>query len=657
VVQWLEGQGLAQAPRLAEQLAVDPGWERAVEAVLGQYLEAVCVDGLDGVAGVLGSLTHGDLVVLDTTGSGGGAEGAGEWLSRHVRGPDALGDLLRGVRTAGDLHGALSMRARLAADESVITPEGIWLGRSWLRVARDPDEHSGVLGREQEIKALQSELVELNGRQAALQQVLEQDRDQVRELEARREELQVSVNRSHRAAADLDAQISNRRTRLEQTESRFARINDEISEIETTHQRDAEALQAATVRRNEAITLMETLAQERERLAGERDGLRERLESARREAQSRRDALHQIDLRVQTLKSTRDSTAQGLARMEAQAGQLKERLESLNGAMQDGDLPIRELSARLDGLLAQRVEVERSLAEARARVQGVESEMREHDQRRMTVERQAEEVRSNLDGLRMAWQEISVRRQTLREQLAETPFTPEELLESLDEGAVVSAWQERVEQLGQRIQRLGPINLAAIDEFKEQSQRKEYLDAQHADLMEALETLENAIQKIDRETRQRFRDTFERVNGRLQEMFPRLFGGGQAHLEMTGDDLLSTGVAVMARPPGKRLSTIHLMSGGEKALTAVALVFAIFELNPAPFCMLDEVDAPLDEANVGRFCNLVKDMSERVQFIFITHNKTTMELADQLVGVTMREAGVSRLVAVDVDEAAQMATG
>jgi chromosome segregation protein len=658
VVQWLEGQGLAEAPRLAEQLSVESGWERAVEAVLGRYLEAVCVDDLDGVAGVLESLTHGDLLVLDTRAGGEGAdEAAGGLLMQRVTGPKPLADLLRGVRTARDLGEALTMRTRLAPGESVITPEGVWLSRAWLRVARDPDEHSGVLGREQEIKGLQAELADLNREQTQLQEGLEEDRGRVRELEARREELQVSVNRAHRTAADLDAQLSNRRTRLEQMEGRFSSINDEIAEIEAAHERDAEALQQATNRRNEAMALMETLAREREALTAERDGVGERLQGARQDAQGRRDALHEIDLRVQTLKSTRESTALGLSRMETQAAQLDERLKVLHTAMQDGDGPIRERSAELESLLARRVDVERSLADARARVQGIEAEMREHDQRRVAVERQAEEIRADLDGLRMAWQEINVRRQTLREQLAETPFSAEELLEAMEEGATVAAWQEKVENLGQRLQRLGPINLAAIDEFKEQSQRKEYLDAQHADLMEALETLENAIQKIDRETRQRFRDTFERVNGRMQEMFPRLFGGGQAHLEMTGDDLLSTGVAVMARPPGKRLSTIHLMSGGEKALTAVALVFAIFELNPAPFCMLDEVDAPLDEANVGRFCDLVKDMSGRVQFIFITHNKTTMELADHLVGVTMREPGVSRLVAVDVDEAAQMATG
>ena len=206
-----------------------------------------------------------------------------------------------------------------------------------------------------------------------------------------------------------------------------------------------------------------------------------------------------------------------------------------------------------------------------------------------------------------------------------------------------------------RSRRLGPINLAAIDEFKEQSERKEYLDSQLSDLQDALETLESAIRKIDRETRTRFRETFERIDKGFKNLFPRLFGGGHAYLELTGDDLLAAGVTVMARPPGKRNSTIHLLSGGEKALTAVSLLFAFFDLNPAPFCVLDEVDAPLDDANVERYSETLKTLAGRTQLIFITHNKITMESADILVGVTMGEPGVSRLVSVDVEEAVEMA--
>ena len=255
----------------------------------------------------------------------------------------------------------------------------------------------------------------------------------------------------------------------------------------------------------------------------------------------------------------------------------------------------------------------------------------------------------------LAAQETRVRRESLQEQFAATRFELDAVVAGLVPEATAGAWEANLAEVEGKIERLGQVNLAAIDEFKEQSERKEYLDRQFADLTEALNSLESAIRKIDRETRQRFQETFDKVNAGLKEKFPKLFGGGNAYLELTGDDVLESGVAVMARPPGKRNSTISQLSGGEKALTAVALVFSIFELNPAPFCLLDEVDAPLDEYNVGRFCDIVREMSERVQFVFITHNKNTMELARQLVGVTMNEPGVSRLVSVDVDEALRMA--
>jgi len=248
-----------------------------------------------------------------------------------------------------------------------------------------------------------------------------------------------------------------------------------------------------------------------------------------------------------------------------------------------------------------------------------------------------------------------VRSETVAEQFAETGFPLEEITAGLPAEATAAEWHDTFEQLERKVQRLGAINLAAIDEFQEQSERKKYLDAQFADLTEALETLENAIRKIDRETRTRFKETFDKANQGLGRLFPRLFGGGHAYLEMDGEDILEAGVTIMARPPGKKNSTIHLLSGGEKALTAVALVFSIFELNPAPFCLLDEVDAPLDDANVGRFRDILKEMSERVQFVIITHNKTTMESMHQLTGVTMQEPGVSRMVAVDIDEAVRLA--
>ena len=255
---------------------------------------------------------------------------------------------------------------------------------------------------------------------------------------------------------------------------------------------------------------------------------------------------------------------------------------------------------------------------------------------------------------RVDQQALVVRAEQLAGEVAAAGFELEQVLSGLEGDARAAEWEKMVTDFDAKLRRLEPVNLAAISEHAEAAQRKEYLDAQDADLNSALETLEEAIRKIDRETRGRFKDTFDRVNSGVQEIYPRLFGGGHAYLELTGEDLLDTGVAIMARPPGKRVSNISLLSGGEKAMTAVALVFAIFQLNPAPFCLLDEVDAPLDEANVGRFTAMVSEMSEKVQFLFVTHNKATMEAAQQLSGVTMREPGVSRLVSVDLAEAARL---
>ncbi len=302
-----------------------------------------------------------------------------------------------------------------------------------------------------------------------------------------------------------------------------------------------------------------------------------------------------------------------------------------------------------------RLQSESELGAARQAVAEVEHKLRECEQQRAAIEHRAEAVRGDLERQRISNQTLQVQRDNVHKQLQESGQDVQEVLQSMPEEASESAWQLELERIANRIARLGPINLAAIDEYSLQSERKNYLDAQNEDLVTALETLENAIRKIDKETRNRFQETFDQVNSGLQELFPRVFGGGSASLEMTGDDLLNTGIAIMARPPGKKNSTIHLLSGGEKALTAIALVFSIFQLNPAPFCMLDEVDAPLDDANTGRYARMVKEMSEKVQFIFITHNKITMEQADQLMGVTMHEPGVSRLVTVDVDEAAELA--
>lgn len=660
VIQWLDRHRLATADRLGERLGVENGWERALEMVMGEYLEAVCVEDVDAVTGVLGTLEHGNLVLFDTSAQLSASQTVQnpqrETLLSKVSSPWPVQGLLDGIYVASNLEQALAMRDSLAINESVITIDGLWIGRNWLRVARDPDEHAGVLARENEIKALADKLRIMAGKVEELQSQLSDGRNVLARLELTRDEEQIQSNQAHRAQNDLESRFKQCQHQLEQMRARKKRLTEELAELRAQFADDQAALERTTRLRNEALSKIELLAEEREGLNAEKEILARTLTETRTLSRQRREHMHGLALRLESMRSARDSTRQAIERLQAQLLRLQNQLASLAQSIEQTTEPLQEQQQALAVLLAQRVEVDRELSEARARVHSVEAKMREQDQQRVEIEREIEGLRSEQDKRRMAWQEVSVRCSTLKERINESGYDPQALIDGFADGAALSAWEQHAADLARKIERLGSINLAAIDEYQEQSQRKEHLDSQFADLSEALETLENAIRRIDKETRQRFRDTFERVNNSLQEMFPRLFGGGQAHLVMTGDDLLTTGVSIMARPPGKRLNSIHLMSGGEKALTAVAMVFAIFALNPAPFCLLDEVDAPLDEANVDRFCQVVREMSENVQFIFITHNKTTMEYAKQLVGVTMHEPGVSRLVAVDVEEAVQMAT-
>ena len=366
-------------------------------------------------------------------------------------------------------------------------------------------------------------------------------------------------------------------------------------------------------------------------------------------------ALGTSQVKLRELLAQREALERSIERAKTQLAEYESREAALRSELPEDDNPDAAAQSELKALLDQRIVVERQLTAARQSLSELEQSLREKEQAKMVAEQAVHGVQGKSESARLKLTESNVRIEQIDTAIAALDTTLAEAEEGLPDEADEAEWQVRVERVSARIHRLGPINLAAIDETSRAEERKEYLDAQNEDLMSALETLEAAIKKIDRETRQRFKDTFDTINAGFSELFPKVFGGGTACLEMTGDDLLDTGVAIMARPPGKKNSTIHLLSGGEKAMTAIALVFSIFQLNPAPFCMLDEVDAPLDDANVGRYARLVREMSQKVQFVFITHNKITMEGADQLMGVTMHEPGVSRLVSVDIEEAARLA--
>jgi len=652
---WLEATGLDENQRVAQSLDVESGWERAVETVLGEYLQAVCVSDVSTATASLAQLKAGNVtLLLDETES----ELSGETnaLNGKVKkAPAAVTEMLKSVQLAKSLDKALAIREQLQEHESVITADGVWLSKNWLRVSRDKDAKAGVLSREHDMRRMKADIREAKARSDSARKLVKDGRIRMTQLEERRDTLQQNAATLLNEYSELKANLDSARYRMDQANARQAAITEERSDIEKEQFSAEEQARESHSRIEQATEYLAELEVHRETLESQRGELRDELDRVRAQAEQDRQTAQEIAIQFESRRSSKDSAAQNLARMQSQLEQFQAREVEIREQLEQSEEPLADSKTRLDEQLQVRVTVEEELAEARRQVEEVEHKLRELDRERMQADQVVDEVRVTVDEARMAFQEIRVRREGFADQLAQTEFDLSALLEKLAEDIEIDAWEDKLEKIRRRIDRLGPINLAAIDEFKEQSERKEYLDSQLNDLNSALDTLQRAIRKIDRETRTRFRETFANVDKGFKRLFPKLFGGGHAYLELTGDDLLSAGVTVMARPPGKRNSTIHLLSGGEKALTAVALVFAIFELNPAPFCLLDEVDAPLDDANVHRFCEIVREMADKVQFVFITHNKGTMEMARQLTGVTMQEPGVSRLVAVDLDEAVKMA--
>lgn len=652
VVQWLEKNQLHRLPRLAQNLKVEAGWEHALETVLGHHLQGVCVNDSERLGNALQNLDQGSITLLNPdSGQPARTDNGLVPLIDKVESSWNLSSLLAGIYVIDSLSEAEQQRERLAAHESIVCRDGLWLGRGWIRVTRDSDEQASVLQRQQQLQALDETIAELD-EQIEVQSVdLDAGLLQLKNAEQARETVQRELNDLQSQQTALTSQLSAKQARIEQLNMRRQRIENDLEEHREQLAQEQEKLAESRLVWQQALETMEQDVARRESLLQQRDTSRAALDDVRQRARHDRELAHQAALKKQSVSTQLEALGQSLERLRSQLHSLSERETALHADMGESTTPLEELQALLEVQLEKRLQLETELGEARAAVEQVEYQLRELEQQRHQSEQKLEVVRTQLESSKVDAQGLRVQRETLEAQLREMKQNLQAVLQQLTPDAAASDWEEKLEQIEKRIQRLGAINLAAIDEYKTQSERKTYLDAQNEDLEEALETLENAIRKIDRETRTRFKETFDKVNSGLQELFPKVFGGGHAYLELTGEDLLDTGVTIMARPPGKRNSTIHLLSGGEKALTAISLVFSIFQLNPAPFCMLDEVDAPLDDANVGRFCRIVKEMSESVQFIYITHNKVTMEMSSHMMGVTMHEPGVSRLVSVNVDEA------
>lgn len=653
---WLAQQSLTHNKRLAEFLDVASGWENAVETVLGGNLEAICTDNVEPLIPALQQLKNGSLMLLEKQTSITTQPPVNQSrLAEKVSAPWDLSALLGSVYCADDLQAARALSLQLKPHESVITRDGTWFGPGWVSINNKKDAKSGVLQREKELRSLKLRQEEIKDAIEAAEQETQAAEQHLKEIESNRETIQQQHNQINHDYSKKQAEASALAARLEQQQRRFEAINKEQENITYDLAENAQTLSQANSLLTNAESVISTQDGIRQRLETVNQSLQAELNQAEYAVNESKQQVFSIKAKIASLQSSEALTGKQIERLQQQQDQALMRIAELKEKLEQTLAPIDKDKKQLAELEQNKAQLETQLKNQRQLLEQIETEIAQLSEQQTQTERDVEQQREKLDKFRLDLQESKVRQQSVNEQLNEINADAEEVLKTLPETAEEPVWKQKVDELTQQIERLGTINLTAIEEFQAQSERMRFLDEQHADLSEALNTLEQAISKIDKESKLRFQETFDKINAGLQDKFPRLFGGGQAYLQLTEDDPLESGVNIIAKPPGKRVSSIHLLSGGEKALTAVALVFSIFELNPAPFCLLDEVDAPLDDANVGRFSKMVEAMSESIQFLYISHNKVTMEIAQQLAGVTMKEPGVSRMVAVDIDEAISLA--
>jgi chromosome segregation protein len=649
---WLHRHRIDGRHPLWKSLHVEAGWEDAVEAVLRERLNALPAEAADPAWSKDrpgGKLT----LLLPQEAAARPADGG---LRARIRCDDprlsaALDDWLDGVFAVPDLAAALARRERLAAGECCVTPGGdVATRQSVTLFAPDAAEH-GLLERQREIE-------ELGGTIAGLEARVEQEQARLAEIEARAADAQNAVEAARRELDDLQEQahaIQVETLKLAQMLERFrerqaqidASLEDMAAEEEAENERLFVAEEAIEAQREQIRERQQAMNGTLARLEQAERALREereRVNAAERDLREAQYSQRECRGKLEELANNRALARKQLARIVEELAHCEENASAMQA---------EDLEPSLQEALERRVAGEHALAAARDALEAATGGLRGLEEQRMKIEQGLEPLRARIGELRLKEQAAALNVEQLAAQLLEAKADEAGLAPELA-AARPGPLQGAISGLQRSIEALGAVNLAALEELESARERKGFLDAQSEDLTQAMETLENAIRRIDRETRDLLQSTYDAVNKSFGELFPILFGGGEARLIMTGEEILDAGVQVMAQPPGKKNSTIHLLSGGEKALTAIALVFSMFQLNPAPFCLLDEVDAPLDDTNTERFCAMVRRMSANTQFLFISHNKIAMEMAQQLVGVTMQESGVSRIVEVDMEEALRM---
>ncbi|MDD2808908.1 chromosome segregation protein SMC [Rhodoferax sp.] len=656
---WLQRHGLDHLQGLWTRLHIEPGWENALEGALRERLAALEVSRLELMSAFAQDAPPAKLAFYTPAGAPSASPSHGlprlmELLHCHDANQHAvLEDWLQGCYTATDLTSALAMRSQLQAGDTIYVKSGHAVSRHSVSFYAPDTEQAGLLARAQEIENLdkqqRAQVLLAQDARAALSRADAAFADHSQQLAAARREAQALQNQSH----GLQVETVRLTQLADQARHRSAQLDADLAEVQD-QQTSLQESRAQAEAQFEDLDLQ--LAETQERHAQLEDHVilaerklaqcREQQRTLERQAQEATFALRSLTARRGELSRALDTAAQQVSNLSAEAQRAQDELARLNDAAAQGGL---------QQALATKLEREKNLGAQRSLYDDLTAKLRASDERRLQLERELDPLRARITEFQLKEQAARLGYEQYQQLLADAKADLEALAASVADGAVrLQGLQSEIDRINRDIAALGAVNLAALDELAAARERKTFLDAQNADLVEAMTTLEDAIRKIDGDTRELLSGTFNQVNTHFGKMFPELFGGGNARLVITGAEILDSGVQVIAQPPGKKNQSIALLSGGEKALTAIALVFAIFQLNPAPFCLLDEVDAPLDDANTERYAKLVASMSTETQFLFISHNKIAMEMAKQLIGVTMQEQGVSRIVAVDMDAALSM---
>jgi chromosome segregation protein len=662
---WLEKHGLAKLNRLWQKLKIEAGWEVAVEAALREMVNGLEVSRVDSIAALANDSPPGK-VVFYTNQTVAGAPASSSFglrsLATLIHSSDAqvqalVADQLSNVFIADSMSEAMSKREQLPLGARFLLKDGHSVWRHAIALYAADSEQEGVLHRQHELENLVKE-------QRAQQLLTDDARSSAARIEAAFSaslSALSSIREAHNLALKKTAVLRLEVQKAEQEQQRASlskeRVQGELNEVDS----EIEAQNELILAEGDSFETMDGELAERQQatedlitvlLDAERQlaTWREQERAVERQSQEAGFKDRSLQLRLEQLKTNKQQRDQNALQAKADGEALQAKLAELS------DAPAQTL---LQAALDAKTKAEQVLAAGRSRLDDLSAQLRVKDEQRLQFERDQDPLRMRLNDLMLKEQAARINAEQFELQLSEAEVDMTALADALKAAFVEPpkpSWlQGEVSRLTNAVAALGPVNLAALDELTTSTDRKTFLDSQMADLNEAITTLEDAIKKIDMETRDLLQTTYDSVNSHFGRLFPELFGGGEARLMLTGDEILDSGITVIAQPPGKRNSSIHLLSGGEKALTAIALVFSLFQLNPAPFCLLDEVDAPLDDANTERYADMVRRMSTQTQFLFITHNKIAMEMAQQLIGVTMQEKGVSRIVAVDLEAAATFA--